>query len=286
MVQTLSTMLMTHSQRPSLHECGIVAHSLVDKYSFLKDEDEEDGEVGNTLACIKVPLSVYLYAIAEPATKLVICCCFLQHSWKYFIYYRCQNVNRKSKSICDSSPSTKRLKLDKQPAHSCPQMVPDDEIAFGRNLEILSAEVIKSKPRTDVLKDMMKRTFPNRWDLYLNRSHPPTLSGYLSEYPLLKKTSYVSKVITCMFGVNCCTLLFIELLCMSFHIQLAQDFGLVCQKAGLKELFDESFPQWAHAVVKYCKEAQNRTTSLQLETETYDADIEDGKYYAVPIQYT
>ena len=58
MVQTLSTMLMTHSQRPSLHECGTVAHSLVDKYSFLKDEDEEDGEVGNTLACIKVPLSV------------------------------------------------------------------------------------------------------------------------------------------------------------------------------------------------------------------------------------
>ena len=51
----------------------------------------------------------------------------------------------------------------------------------------------------------------------------------------------------------------------------------MCQKAGLKEVFDESFPQWAHAVVKYCKEAQNRTTSLQLETETYDADIEDGK---------
>lgn len=45
-VQTLSTMLMTYAQCPSLHECGIVAQSLVGKYSFLKGEDE-DGEVGS-----------------------------------------------------------------------------------------------------------------------------------------------------------------------------------------------------------------------------------------------
>ena len=49
-------MLMTYSQWPSLHECGIVAHSVIDKY---KDNDEKHGEVGNTLARIKVPLSVY-----------------------------------------------------------------------------------------------------------------------------------------------------------------------------------------------------------------------------------
>ena len=46
-VQTLSTMLMTHVQRPSLHECGIVAQSLVGKFSFLKGEDEKDGEVSS-----------------------------------------------------------------------------------------------------------------------------------------------------------------------------------------------------------------------------------------------
>ena len=84
---------------------------------------------------------------------------------------------------------TKRSRLEKQPAHTCPQMVPDNEVAFGRNVEILSAELSKLKPRADVLKDMMKRTFPNRWDLYLNHSTPPTLLGYLSEYPLLKKTT-------------------------------------------------------------------------------------------------
>ena len=58
MVQTLATMLMTHSQRPSLYECGIVARSLIDKYSFLKDDDEEDGEVRCSFACIEGPQSV------------------------------------------------------------------------------------------------------------------------------------------------------------------------------------------------------------------------------------
>ena len=43
-VQTLATMLMTHVQRPSLHQCGVVAKAFVEKYEFLKD-DEGDGEV-------------------------------------------------------------------------------------------------------------------------------------------------------------------------------------------------------------------------------------------------
>ncbi len=45
-VQTLATMLMTYVQRPSLHQCGIVAQALVGKYPFIKD-DEGDGEVSN-----------------------------------------------------------------------------------------------------------------------------------------------------------------------------------------------------------------------------------------------
>ena len=49
-----------------------------------------------------------------------------------------------------------------------------------------------TQPRLEVLKEMMQRTFPNRWDLYVNHSTPPTLFEYLSEYPLLKKTLYVS----------------------------------------------------------------------------------------------
>ena len=43
-VQTLATVLMTHRQRPSLSDCGVVAKSLVKKFSFLSDF-EGDGEV-------------------------------------------------------------------------------------------------------------------------------------------------------------------------------------------------------------------------------------------------
>ena len=35
---------MTHVQRPSLKDCGLVAKALVEKCDFLKD-DEGDGEV-------------------------------------------------------------------------------------------------------------------------------------------------------------------------------------------------------------------------------------------------
>ena len=59
-------------------------------------------------------------------------------------------------------------------------------------MELLKVEMGKSKPRTDVLKDMMRRTFPNRWDSYVNRNEPATVLEYLAEFPLLKKASYVS----------------------------------------------------------------------------------------------
>lgn len=53
MVQTLATILMTYVQRPSLKQCGIVAKSLVDLHSFLKD-DEGDGEVCSAYSHLSV----------------------------------------------------------------------------------------------------------------------------------------------------------------------------------------------------------------------------------------
>lgn len=50
-VQTLVTVMMTHVQRPTLSECGIVAKSLIEKYNFLSDE-EGTGEV-STNALLK-----------------------------------------------------------------------------------------------------------------------------------------------------------------------------------------------------------------------------------------
>ena len=50
-VQTMATVMMTYTQKPSLYQCSIVAKALISKYSFLKD-CEGDGEVRyNVCAC-------------------------------------------------------------------------------------------------------------------------------------------------------------------------------------------------------------------------------------------
>ena len=114
----------------------------------------------------------------------------VQHSWKWFIYYRCQNVNRHSK---DEGCPRKRAKIDEQAhAHFYPPIHAEDEVSFGQNLELLREESEKAKPQSDVLKELMRRTFPNRWEAYTSKNEPATLLEYLKEYPLLKKAPYVS----------------------------------------------------------------------------------------------
>lgn len=51
---------------------------------------------------------------------------------------------------------------------------------------------------------------------------------------------------------------------------------MICKKEGLRDYFEENFPQWANAVVKYSKETQFKCTALQDETEEYSNDISDG----------
>ena len=68
----------------------------------------------------------------------------------------------------------------------------EDDVSYGRNLELLKAEIVKCKPCDDVLKDLMTRTFPNRWDAFVNKNQPTILLEYLSLFLLLKKTTYVS----------------------------------------------------------------------------------------------
>lgn len=126
MVQTLAAILMTYVQRPSLKQCGIVAKSLVDLHNFLKD-DEGDGEV-------RIAFS-YTCQCTNGSS--------MQHSWKWFIYHRCQNVDRQSK---DEGGPRKRIKLDDQfHAHFYPPVNADDGVAFGRNMELLKAELEKTK---------------------------------------------------------------------------------------------------------------------------------------------
>ena len=103
------------------------------------------------------------------------------------MYYRCQNVNRGSKP----QHAPKRQKLDDQVVHFCPPVHGEDEVSYGRNSELLNSEMAKTKPRSDELKDLMRRTFPNRWNAFVNKREPATLLEYLSRFPLIKKTVYV-----------------------------------------------------------------------------------------------
>lgn len=66
-------------------------------------------------------------------------------------------------------------------------------MSYGRNLTLLQAEISKQKPRPDILKTLMRRTFPNRFDSFVNGGDQQvTLLEYLGDYPILKKCVYVS----------------------------------------------------------------------------------------------
>lgn len=117
------------------------------------------------------------------------CTLHLQHSWKWFIYYRCQNVNRGAPKA-SAEPAPKRPKLIDKNKHHYPPVHADDEVSHSRNIELLKEELLKPKPRVQVLKDLMRRTFANRWKSFLDDT--PHLCDYLADFPLLTKPVYVS----------------------------------------------------------------------------------------------
>lgn len=124
---------------------------------------------------------------------------FVQHSWKWFLYYRTHNVNRPSKQEGVCSSKSKRPRVEDRTVHLYPPIHGEDDVSYGRNLELLKAEMLRSKPRTDILKDLMSRTFPNRWGAFVNHNEPATLMEYLSMFPLLKRTTYVRYIFTNFF---------------------------------------------------------------------------------------
>ena len=73
---------------------------------------------------IRIPHVLQLMAKFD----MIIMCIFMQHSWKWFIYYRCQNVNRQSKQ--DGGNPQKRAKLDSRAVHVCPLTLAEDEVSF------------------------------------------------------------------------------------------------------------------------------------------------------------
>ena len=165
----------------------------------------------------------------------------LQHSWKWFIYYRCQNVNRTSGANKSDQSSHKRPKLIDKNMHLYPPTHAEDEISYRCNVGLLKEEQLKAKPRVQVL---MKRTFSNRWSSFLDES--PTLSVYLVDFPLLMKPVYV-----CQSTVSYSII--INFIFPFFRLPRNL---LLCKKPTIRDDFECSFPQWARAIVCYCKDTQ------------------------------
>ena len=125
----------------------------------------------------------------------------MQNSWKYFIYNRTQNLNRPgSSSMNEDQPSpSKRRKFTNQEKHAYPPLPPlsEDQESFARNQKLLMNEIGKPKANVQILKNLMFRTYERRTEWI--RSECPTLTTILEEYPLLKKSSFVSSFVC----VNC-----------------------------------------------------------------------------------
>ena len=102
-------------------------------------------------------------------------------------------MNRKS----SDSPipiAKKKRKIEQSAVHLYPgpPVDADDEVSQERILKLLKEEIEKPRPRSDVLNELMRRTYGGRRDSFVNKNVPNTLSEYIDMYPLLKKSTHVS----------------------------------------------------------------------------------------------
>ena len=103
---------------------------------------------------------------------------------------------------------------------------------------------------------------------------------------------HVRAVSVCMFCVPCLCMLCVLWVCvlcvpavcaMCMHVVCVcvcvyEQAALICKKDNLRCDFEENYPLWAQAVVKYCKDTQIKCTSLQSETEKYSDDLTGGTF--------
>ena len=48
----------------------------------------------------------------------------------------------------------------------------------------------------------------------------------------------------------------------------------------IRDEFEEKFPLWAKAILRYCRDTQVKSTALQLETIDFTSDSDEGEAYA------
>lgn len=61
-----------------------------------------------------------------------------------------------------------------------------------------------------------------------------------------------------------------------FIVQVTLELCYILKKLNIRDEFDEKYPVWARSIIRYCKDTQIKSTSLQLETKDTE-DKNDGK---------
>ena len=69
----------------------------------------------------------------------------------------------------------------------------EDDVSHSRNLKILSQEFAKSKPRFDIVTELMSRTFTRRRQVILDEPRP--VKDICDDLGFLRKVLYVSSTI-------------------------------------------------------------------------------------------
>ena len=64
----------------------------------------------------------------------------------------------------------------------------EDEVSAQRNKDHLKKEIGKTKPKPDVVRELIKRTLKTRRNMIMGSTRPEEM---ISEYPHLRKAKYV-----------------------------------------------------------------------------------------------
>ena len=194
-----------------------------------------------------------------------------QNSWKWFLYTRTRNVNRPV-SESDGEQPRKKVKEESKRKHCYPAIPADaeDETSNSRNLELIKNELAKPDPSHESMKLLMSRTFPIRRASILKSE---SVKNMLEEYPLLKRSAYVSSYT--MQVAKCILTLF--LCCMKATLE----FGLIMQRSQMKEEFDENIISWAKAIMLYSKQSCMKTTAIKKLIDATDFSLSCEFYHKV-----
>ena len=113
-----------------------------------------------------------------------------------FIYTRCQNINRKTKSARrednseeESIKASKKNKVDPE-KHSYPSLAFEAEDEVECNVLLMKQERAKSKPQSGSVTSLMNRTFARRRQWILDEIKG--IDEICEKYPCLSKSTFVS----------------------------------------------------------------------------------------------